>query len=446
VEIFLESLALELKVNVLNNSVTKSRCKHNACLVWGLFAVYYFANKLITMKNQVKNTFAALGFAALTAFTVSCDKDETKETVVVDNGNKVTLTSNITSNTTWVKDSVYVLATRVIVESGAELTIEAGTVIKGQTGAGANATALVISRGAKIYANGTATEPIIFTAVADEIESGMIVSPNLNEDFRGLWGGLIVLGNAKASLNGNVTESAIEGIPATDNNGKFGGNDDTDNSGVIRYVSIRHGGTDLNVGDEINGLTLGAVGSGTVIENVEVVANKDDGIEWFGGTVNVKNLIIWNAGDDGVDTDMAWAGTLDNFVVINSGDKSMELDGPEGAYAGAGHTITNGNVYADDCSGLIDYDANTDVNITNVYFTNLKAGQTMSDFADYSANGNGFASSAFEATLPDATSVTDFFTGGSDAITTVVTLGNKTVGADLSVLTSWSWAGQSGKF
>ena len=398
------------------------------------------------MKLQFKNKLAAIGFAATTVFAISCEKETTVEKTVLDSGNKVTVSSNITSNTTWVNDSVYVLASRVIVESGAELTIEAGTVIKGETGAGSNATALIIARGAKIFANGTETEPIIFTSIADEIVSGQIASPNMSNDLSGLWGGLIVLGNAKASIESNVTEAAIEGIPATDDNGKYGGNDDSDNSGIIRYISIRHGGTDLKAGDEINGLTLGAVGSGTIIENVEIVANKDDGIEWFGGTVNVKNLVIWNAGDDAIDTDMSWSGTLDNFVVINAGDKSMELDGPEGTYQGAGHTIKNGNVYAGNCSGLIDYDANTDVNILNVYFTDLAAGQTIIDYAKYSVNTGGFASSNFEATLPEGTSLLDFFIDGSDAITTEVSLENKTVGANLEVLRSWTWSGQNGNF
>ena len=398
------------------------------------------------MKNQVKHTLAALGFAALTAFTVSCEKETEEDFSFQLKEGEVMVDANITSNTTWVKDSVYVIGNRVAVTAGNELTIEAGTVVKGMSGSGANAKSLIIARGAKLFANGTEAEPIIFTAYNDNIESGMIESPNFSADRKGLWGGLIILGNAKASLEGNLVEAAIEGIPATDENGKFGGDDDADNSGVIRYVSIRHGGANIGEGNEINGLTLGAVGSSTIIENIEVVANNDDGIEWFGGTVSVKNLIIWNAGDDAIDSDMAWAGTLDNFVVINAGDKSMELDGPEGSYQGAGHTITNGNVYADNCAGLIDYDPNTDVNVTNVYFTNLMAGQTISDYSEYAANGNGFASASFEATLPDSTVVTDFFTGGADAITTVVVEGANTVGADLSVLRTWSWAGQSAKF
>ena len=114
----------------------------------------------------------------------------------------------------------------------------------------------------------------------------------------------------------DVSEVQIEGIPSSDANGLYGGNNDEDNSGVMTYISIRHGGANIGEGNEINGLTLGCVGSGTVISNIEVVANQDDGIEWFGGTVNVSNAVVWNAGDDAIDTDQAWAGTLDNFVVV----------------------------------------------------------------------------------------------------------------------------------
>ena len=91
---------------------------------------------------------------------------------------------------------------------------------------------------------------------------------------------------------GNVTEFQIEGIPASDANGLYGGNDATDNSGTITYVSIRHGGGEIGEGNEINGLTLAGVGSATTINNIEVVANVDDGIEFFGGTVNASNLLV----------------------------------------------------------------------------------------------------------------------------------------------------------
>ena len=268
------------------------------------------------------------------------------------------------------------------------LTIEPGVVIKGEAGTGANATALLIARGATLMANGEASRPIIFTSVADEITpenilAGQFESPNLEPTVNGLWGGLIVLGNATISAsnaNGDISEVQIEGIPTSDPNGLYGGADDTDNSGIIRYVSIRHGGANIGSGNEINGLTLGGVGSGTVIENIEVVGNQDDGIEWFGGTVNVTNALVWNAGDDGLDTDQAWSGTVDNFIVVTVSGHSFELDGPEGTFA-VGHTIQNGSVIASDAdrqsADLINVDDNSIVNLRNIFITGIDAGQQI---------------------------------------------------------------------
>lgn len=350
----------------------------------------------------------------------------------------VSITDNITTNTTWTADKVYILASRISVESGAELTIEAGTIIKAQAGTGPNSTALLIARGGKLFANGTADSPIIFTSVADEIMPGEKASPNLDPTLDGLWGGLIILGNAPISASSNAIQ--IEGVPPSDANGLYGGSDATDNSGSITYISIRHGGANIGEGNEINGLTLGGVGSGTVISNIEVVANQDDGIEFFGGTVNVSNLIIWNAGDDAIDTDQAWSGTLNNFIVINPGDECFELDGPEGSASGT-HTITNGSIYAGNAQGLVDLDDNSNLIFTNQYFFGLAAGQ---DF-DQMPTVDGFLdASNFQVTLPLGGVLTDFFKGGSDAFTIEVTEGTNTVGADASVLTGWSWAGISG--
>ena len=239
-----------------------------------------------------------------------------------------TVSGNITQNTIWETGKVYVLTGRIAVVSGVTLTIQEGVVVKGEAGTGANATALLIARGGKLMAEGTADSPIIFTSVADEIMPGEIASPNLEPTLNGLWGGLLVLGNAPISADAASVQ--IEGIPPSDQNGLYGGTDAADNSGIIRFISIRHGGANIGEGNEINGLTLGGVGSGTIIENVEVIANQDDGIEWFGGTVSVKNAVLWNVGDDAVDTDQSWAGTLDNFIVVNPGDECFELDGPEG--------------------------------------------------------------------------------------------------------------------
>ena len=177
-----------------------------------------------------------------------------------------------------------------------------------------------------------------------------------------------------APISADAVPSQIEGIPPSDQNGLYGGDNATDNSGVIKYVSIRHGGANIGEGNEINGLTLGGVGSGTVIENVEIVSNQDDGIEWFGGTVNVKNAIVWNTGDDAIDTDQSWAGTLDNFIIVNPGDECFELDGPEGSMEAA-HTIKNGSVHAGDAEGLADLDDNSLVNMMNIYFFGLAEGQ-----------------------------------------------------------------------
>jgi hypothetical protein len=377
--------------------------------------------------------------AMLAAFAVvfsACNKDDDDDNNNNNNNTSgIIVSSNISQNTTWTTGNVYVLAGRISVLSGVTLTIQPGVIVKGQAGTGANATALLIARGGKIMAEGTETQPIIFTSVADEIEPGQIASPNLDPDLNGLWGGLIVLGNAPISAD--ASPSQIEGIPPSDQNGLYGGDNATDNSGVIRYISIRHGGANIGEGNEINGLTLGGVGSETIIENVEIVSNQDDGIEWFGGTVNVKNAIVWNTGDDAIDTDQSWAGTLDNFIVVNPGDECFELDGPEGAME-ATHTIKNGTVYAGDAEGLVDLDDNSLVTMMNIYFFGLAEGQ------DFDLVPAGLTASDMEATIPDGFAVTDFFKEGSDAFVTEVAEGANSIGADVSKFQGWSWAAVSG--
>jgi hypothetical protein len=339
------------------------------------------------------NTFKKLRNVALilmmgSVVMTSCNDDEEVEQPVTPPTGNTVITSNITANTTWSNDNVYQLGGRIVVTDGATLTIEKGTVIKGEAGAGANATALIVARGGKLMAEGTADEPIIFTSVSDEItpaqiQAGDFASPNLSPDFNGQWGGVIILGRAQISAsndNGDVSEVQIEGIPTSDSNGLYGGNDNADNSGVITYISIRHGGTNIGAGNEINGLTLGGVGSGTVINNIEIVANQDDGVEWFGGSVNVSDVVVWNCGDDGIDTDQSWSGTLDNFVVIGTTGHAFELDGPEGSYA-AGHTIRNGSIkmsYDGRVSeDIINTDDNSIVNLQNLYFTDIVEGQMI---------------------------------------------------------------------
>ena len=227
-----------------------------------------------------------------------------------------------------------------------------------------------------INAVGTASSPIIFTSVLDNIEQGQLTGTNLDENDNGKWGGIIVLGNAPISAADGDELSQIEGIPVTDTYGAFGGNNSTDNSGTLSYVSIRHGGALIGAGNEINGLTLGGVGSGTTITNIEIVANLDDGIEFFGGTVNVSNLIIGFQGDDGVDIDMNYSGTVSEFIVINgsSSDEGLEIDGPEGTTNTTGlFTLQNGSVYTfggTDANG--EFKSKAQGTITNVNFGTAK--------------------------------------------------------------------------
>ena len=149
----------------------------------------------------------------------------------------------ITSNETWLNSSIHILVDKVVVTDGAILDIQEGTVIKGRaSNTPEDASALVIARGGKIYAQGTESSPIIFTAESDNINVNQIGGENLTSNDFGLWGGLIILGKARISVDGDAIESQIEGIPVTDTYGAFGGSNSMDNSGVMSYVSIRHGG------------------------------------------------------------------------------------------------------------------------------------------------------------------------------------------------------------
>jgi len=317
----------------------------------------------------------------------------------------------------------------------------------------------LVARGATLKAEGTPTAPIIFTSIADKIlpedvAAGNFASPNLNNDINGLWGGVIVLGKAPISAanesDEDVTEIQIEGIPTSDTNGLYGGTDEEDNSGVLKYISIRHGGANIGSGNEINGLSLGGVGNKTIIENIEIVANQDDGIEWFGGSVDVKNVVVWNVGDDGLDTDQAWSGSVDNFIIITPAGHAFELDGPEGSDESvfASHSITNGTVIATafdsegdverECEDLINGDANSMVSLSNINFTSINTQTIDADIleADDVSISNIVLDVAEEDLLlhlEDATEVPATVTAGTTST------------VDKSDF-DWTWASIAGKF
>ncbi|WP_010662196.1 hypothetical protein [Marinilabilia salmonicolor] len=401
------------------------------------------------MKNRFMLLSLLLGFGMAVSFT-SCDDDDNNDNNnnTIDTGN-VVVTENITENTIWTSDKVYQLGGRISVEAGATLTIEPGTIIKGEAGTGANATALLIARDATLMAEGAADAPIIFTSVADEISpadvaAGDFASPNLDPDINGLWGGVLVLGNARISASndaGDLTEVQIEGIPTSDPNGLYGGNDDEDNSGVLKYISIRHGGSNIGQGNEINGLTLGGIGSGTVIENIEVVANQDDGIEWFGGTVNVKNAVVWNCNDDGMDADQSWTGTLDNFMVITVAGHSFELDGPEGSSDFGPYNMKNGIVIANgedrSSEDLINTDDNTSVRFDNIFITAIAEGQQINRVS----HDVGVVS--FENIVLDVDQAELAFHVNGD-VPAGITAGSAPATAINTSVFEWTWAAKAG--
>lgn len=286
------------------------------------------------------------------------------------------ITGYINENTTWTADAIIELKGKVIVANGVTLTIEPGAIIKCHEGASTLATALVVERGGKIMAEGTASQPIIFTSILDNIQIGELSGTNLNETDKGKWGGLLVLGNAPISAGNGGDVAQIEGIPVTSSYGAFGGNDPADNSGVLSYISIRHSGVLIGAGNEINGLTLGGVGSGTTISNIEVIANADDGVEFFGGTVNATNILVGFQKDDGIDLDMSYDGTIDNFIVINGPESlaGLEIDGPESNVNPDGTFIlTNGTIQSD--AGVTPvtsiFKSKAQGEVTNVQFQNI---------------------------------------------------------------------------
>lgn len=410
-------------------------------------------------------------------FFTACDDNETETVIVEAPSNSVEHAGFITADETWSSDKFHILKERVIVKSGVTLTIQPGTIVKGEAGTGANASSLVIARGAKINAAGTAENPIIFTSIADEIALGEKFGANLDPaTATGFWGGLIVLGNAPTSPKTGATEQ-IEGIPADVVEGNYGGPDAADNSGTITYVSIRHGGALIGEGNEINGLTLGGVGTGTTIHHVEVVANVDDGIECFGGTVNIDDAIVIYQGDDAYDIDQAYAGTIDNFIYIGgaSSDHGLEIDGPEGSENSEGSfTLKNGSLMGSPVQGeFADFRSKARGTVDGLYFfgfnqnadVELDEPVVSSNFSSGALNitNNSFNSTAWtldEDGEPDGntttwSSVEDIFADkadGADAAASdakFVSSGNKLVtakdgGADKSEFTGWTLADAKG--
>ena len=267
----------------------------------------------------------------------------------------VTVTDDVSANTTWTAANEYLLDGLIYVRPGATLTIEPGTVIRGRetpsAATGDVASGLIVMVGAQIEANGTADAPIIMTAEVDDLSD----PTDLDQDDRALWGGLIVLG--RATTNSTPGINNIEGVSPSDDT-RFGCDattagfacNDAESSGTIRYVSLRHGGFGFEPDSEINGMTFGAVGSGTTIEYVEVFANSDDAFEFFGGTTQVKYLVGVFSGDDTFDTDRGFRGKFQFGLSVNNpgndAGRCLENDGGVSSLGGEDATPFSVPVYS----------------------------------------------------------------------------------------------------
>lgn len=286
--------------------------------------------------TAVKSLFTTLAFGAA-SISIASAAD-------------INVSANIASSATWTADNVYSLQGQIFVLPGATLTIEAGTVIASVDGG-----SLAVSRGAQIFANGQSGAPIIFTS--DDDRSTWAGNDPKTGTWRASaneWGNLTLMGAGFISENGIPTNSAtpsasnfadMEGLtpPAGTTIGQYGGGNDDDDSGVISYVSFRYGGRVVGLNNELNGLSLGGIGRGTDIHHIEIMNNVDDGIEIWGGTVNLKYFSIWNIGDDSLDIDQGWRGKAQFGLIVQGyslnapqgsgvGDNAIEMDGAEDSF------------------------------------------------------------------------------------------------------------------
>lgn len=292
----------------------------------------------------MKTTFKfALAAGALAGGTAQADE--------------ILVSSDINTSTTWTSDNTYNLQDQIFVLPGATLTIEAGTVIASTTDLGGS---LAVTRGAQIFVEGTATKPVIFTSKADVATWDADPShPTGGNPFTGTWreaanewGNLTIMGRAYISEDatpGNTPAPSssnvapMEGLePDASNPTKtlYGGGNDNYDAGSISYVSFRYGGRVIEQQNELNAISLGGIGRGTDIHHVDIMNNVDDGIEIWGGTLDMTYVNVWNIGDDSVDVDQGWRGRMQHGVVVQGysqsakqgsgvGDNCIEMDGAE---------------------------------------------------------------------------------------------------------------------
>jgi hypothetical protein len=260
----------------------------------------------------------------------SCDRDLGGGEGPVNVPATTTLTGNINTTTTLTSDKVWTLKGYVYVTDGAKLIIQPGTTIVSDV---AEKGALCIERGSQIIAEGTQSKPIVFTSGRPE-----------GQRTPGDWGGIVILGRAKTNRSSEPTIEGGIGRP-------YGGTNDSDNSGVMRFVRIEYAGIAAMPNSEINALTLGGVGNGTILENIQTIYANDDAFEFFGGTVNGKNLYAFATADDDFDFDFGYTGMITNGVAkrdpqfVDSGDAGNGVECDNDGTGSAAQPYTHPKLY-----------------------------------------------------------------------------------------------------
>lgn len=270
------------------------------------------------MKFSKNTSLWAMLIGGVLLSTTACKKDNPADPTPppAPSSDVIVLHGTITQDTTLTNDKKWLLQGFVYIDNGATITIQAGTVIKGDKGSKGS---LIIQRGAKIHAVGTSSQPVVFTSN----------QPVGSRDY-GDWGGVILCGRANNNQPGG--EAIIEGGPDAYYGGA-GSPNDADNSGTMQYVRIEFAGIAFQPNQEINGLTFGAVGSGSTIDHIQVSYSGDDSYEWFGGAVNVKYMVAFRGWDDDFDTDNGFRGKAqfclgmrDHNIADQSGSNGFESD------------------------------------------------------------------------------------------------------------------------
>jgi len=368
-----------------------------------------------------------------------CTLDDDDENIGGNTGGGVTgqnLSGNLTSDLTLQSGIQYTLTGALFVRSGATLTIDAGVTIEAL--AGGTDVYIVIERGGKLVANGTAANPIRFTSSA--------VNPQTGD-----WGGVIINGNAPLSRQSGAQSNAAAEV---NNTIFFGGDNVSDDSGILNYVMLEYTGARIDDEAEHNGLTLNGVGNGTTVSNIAILNGDDDAIEFFGGTVNASNILVVNAKDDMFDFTQGYTGTCTNlygvreagYSAVTSDPRGIEADGnldgnsptdiDQSAFTVNGLTIIN-NGNGVQMSDVIKVRRGATVTITDAYVA-LGAGATYSDFVDLE-DSKGNATSSTNITVVGNSANGLDITDNKNAPAATINASNGTTGfVDTSI---FSWTG-----